>query len=494
MKKIPPSQIQSDDPHGDTVQSSERRGSKNGIDLDELLQGPGIGKGHFFMWSIQFLVGMMHLAVYFTTTILIPYLRCEWDLDTIFEIAVGSISPLFITLGGLVVGNIADQIGRKKVLISTTVLLAAGSVMIAASHNVWMILVARAMQGMCTGIGYPVAFVYAAEVTNSNNSKIGIFLVFLGSQLGGLCLYLMSSFLLKEIGWRLYLIAVLSAPFLLIIVGLLLTPETPRYLLARDQRKDAIQSLKKIYHWNGVAFPDIVDCAHINFADKFTKGESVSGLFHRDFRKLTILLSITFFANLYISLGFAAYLPLATKSPKEMRNLSSTKNASDCDGSLDQEALMDCTIATLGDIAGCIFTAFLISKVLDLRIKVVVIILVVLTQLTSITGFFDLSEILTILFHALLRLSVSGLRYLIWLYTAESFPTILRGTASTFVHAFGDAGGTVGCFLTYLLYSKSPESVVGLFVGIAWVQLVASLLAFMTKSGTKGTDRESLIA
>ena len=472
-------------PH-DIIKVSEERSSENGIDLDELLQGPGIGKGHCFMWSIQFLLGMVHLAVYFKTTILIPYLHCEWDLDATFQTAAGTISPLFIALGGLVVGNVADKHGRKKVLIVTTVLLAAGCVMIAASPNIWVVLVARAIQGLCTGIGYPVAFVYAAEVTDSNNSKLGIFLVFLGSQLGGLSLYLMSYFVLREIGWRLYLVAVLSAPFLVILVGLSLSPETPRYLLARGQRKEAIKSLKKIYFWNGATLPEIDNCTRIHVADESEKGGKISGLFDRDFRKLTTLLSITFFANLYISLAFAAYLPLASNDIIKMRNLSSVKNTSNCDGSIDQEALMDSTIATLGDIAGCIFTAILISKALTLRKQVIVINLAVLAQLTTITGFFDFNDIVNILFHTLLRFSVAGLRYLIWLYTAEVFPTVLRGTASTFIHAFGDAGGTVGSLLTYSLYPISPVSVVCLFVGIAGVQLVASLLAFMGEDGTTG--------
>ena len=75
----------------------------------------------------------------------------------------------------------------------------------------------------------------------------------------------------------------------------------------------------------------------------------------------------------------------------------------------------------------------------------------------------------------LLCLFGTGLRYTIWLISVGHYPTFLRSTVLTFIHSLGDAGGTVGCFLTYLLYPVSPVCLVSLFVGAAEVQLVASV-------------------
>ena len=66
------------------------------------------------------------------------------------------------------------------------------------------------------------------------------------------------------------------------------------------------------------------------------------------------------------------------------------------------------------------------------------------------------------------------------LFIVDDFPTNLKGTASTFVIAVGDAGRTIGSFLTYLLYPISPAAVVGLFIGMAGLQLVTSVLLSLT--------------
>jgi hypothetical protein len=84
----------------------------------------------------------------------------------------------------------------------------------------------------------------------------------------------------------------------------------------------------------------------------------------------------------------------------------------------------------------------------------------------------------------LLRFSVTGLRYSFWLLAVKDYPTELRGTASTFTHAVGNGGGTLGSMLTYALFPCSPVTVVGLLVGIAAVQLAAS---FTLRTGHKNS-------
>src|SRR6476469_2143569 len=47
-----------------------------------------------------------------------------------------------------ILGSLGDALGRKRVLMITLVLVAAGSVLAALSHTMWVVLIGRALQGM----------------------------------------------------------------------------------------------------------------------------------------------------------------------------------------------------------------------------------------------------------------------------------------------------------------------------------------------------------
>ncbi|XP_063677242.1 synaptic vesicle 2-related protein-like [Bolinopsis microptera] len=444
-----------------------KRSDGHEMNLDELFQGSGLGKTQFFLWGLQFLIALVHLSIYFMTTILIPYLRCEWGFNTWVEVAVGSALPMSVAVSGVVAGNLADKVGRRMVLLVTTVFLAIGSIMIVVSPNVWVLLVALIIQGICTGIAYPVCFVYSVEITASNNKELAVMIVYLG-QFGGVFLSTVSYFAINNIGWR-YVVAVISCPFIVILIGLIMCPETPRYLLVHGKGEEAIQSLKKIYEWNGDVFPK--NCVSIKKSDIVEKAGKLLDIFSFEYRKPTILLTTTLFANFYISLAFAAYLPLASENTKESQNIYSANDTS-CQNILDKKALAGNIVAFFGDVLGVLLSGFLAKRV---GRKFIVIGFSLLALLCTIAGFFDLNQTVKMILNMLLRLVGTGLRYRIYLMTLECYPTVLRSTASTFIHSLGDAGGTVGSFLTYLLYPVSPESVVSLFVGAAAVQLMASV-------------------
>ena len=437
------------------------------MNLDELLQGSGLGITQYFLWGLQFLIALVHLSIYFMTTILIPYLRCEWGFNTWVDPVIGSVLPISVAVSGVVAGNLADKVGRRMVLLVTTVFLAIGSIMIAVSPNVWVLLVALIIQGICHGIAYPVCFVYAVEITASNNKELAIMIVHLGGQFGGVFLSAVFYFAINNIGWR-YVVALVSCPFIVILIGLIMSPETPRYLLVHGKGEEAIQSLKKIYEWNGDVFPK--NCVSIkkNIVEKAGK---LLDIFSIEFRKLTILLTTTLFANLYTFLAFAAYLSLTSENTKESQNIYSA-NDTLCQNILDKKALAGNIVAFSGDVLGVILSGFLAKRV---GRKVIVIGFSVLALLCTIPGFFELNKILKMILNMLLRLVGTGLRYRIYLISVAYYPTVLRSTASTFIHSLGDAGGTVGSFLTYSLYPVSPVSVVSLFVGAAAVQLVATV-------------------
>ena len=180
------------------------------------------------------------------------------------------------------------------------------------------------------------------------------------------------------------------------------------------------------------------------------------------------------FANFYVFLVFAAYLPLALE--KEAGNAKQLQRENECDDNLDQSGLIEIMIAFSGDSLGAFVAAIICGMYGDLGHRLVFRGLAFVALFATIPVFFDLSKLLTGVISMLLRFSICGLGYSFWLFSTIDYPTVLRGTASSFQYAIGNSGSILGSLLTYALFPVSSVAVVALLVGIAVIQVVASLL------------------
>ncbi|GGI42361.1 MFS transporter [Mammaliicoccus stepanovicii] len=164
------------------------------------------------------------------------------ELKLIFTFATFAIAFLMRPLGGIIFGRIGDKLGRKTVLTTTIILMAASTLLIGLlptydQIGIWapiLLLIARIIQGFSTGGEYAGAMVYIAESSPDNKrSTLGS-----GLEIGTLAGYILASLLasglfvvlsdseMQSWGWRIPFI--LGAP--LGLVGLYLRrhlEETP---------------------------------------------------------------------------------------------------------------------------------------------------------------------------------------------------------------------------------------------------------------------------
>ena len=164
------------------------------------------------------------------------------ELKLVFTFATFAIAFLMRPLGGIIFGKIGDKLGRKTVLTTTIVLMAASTLLIGLlptydQIGIWapvLLLIARIIQGFSTGGEYAGAMVYIAESSPDNRrSALGS-----GLEIGTLGGYILASLLASGLfiglsdaqmqawGWRIPFI--LGAP--LGLVGLYLRrhlDETP---------------------------------------------------------------------------------------------------------------------------------------------------------------------------------------------------------------------------------------------------------------------------
>ncbi|GCC16917.1 solute carrier family 2, facilitated glucose transporter member 8 [Chiloscyllium punctatum] len=163
-----------------------------------------------------------------------PYL----NLDSTQASWFGSLVTIGAAVGGIIGGWIVDKIGRKLTLMSCAVPYVTGFAMIIVAQNVWMLYSGRILTGLASGVTSLVVPVYISEMAHpkvrgllGSSVQLMVVIGIMGAYVGGMVLT-----------W--YWLAVLcSLPPTLMVVLMCFMPETPRYLLRKNEHAEALRVL-----------------------------------------------------------------------------------------------------------------------------------------------------------------------------------------------------------------------------------------------------------
>lgn len=175
-------------------------------------------------------------------------LRGEFQLSDGGLGFVAALLTMGCLLGALFTGSLADTCGRKKVMIATAVLYIISAIGCALASNIFLLDVFRLLSGLAVGATSVVAPMYISEISPA--TKRGILVSFnqFAITIGILLAYLFDYFLLElgEGSWS-YMLAVPAIFGMLYLIFLLISfPESPRWLLSRGRREEAIGVLERI--------------------------------------------------------------------------------------------------------------------------------------------------------------------------------------------------------------------------------------------------------
>ncbi|CAK1604498.1 unnamed protein product [Parnassius mnemosyne] len=154
---------------------------------------------------------------------------------------IASLSAAGTPIGCIVSGYLMDSIGRKRTLIVTEVPLILGWILIATAQNVSMLYIGRLLIGFGSGMVGAPARVYTCEVSQPHLRGMLGALASVGVSTGVLIQYVIGS----VTSWN--ILAGVSAIIPIVsLLGMILIPETPNYLLTKDNPERAEKSLAKL--------------------------------------------------------------------------------------------------------------------------------------------------------------------------------------------------------------------------------------------------------
>ncbi|MDG9722895.1 sugar porter family MFS transporter [Streptomyces sp. NPDC057363] len=173
------------------------------------------------------------------------HLREDLDLSSREQEIVVSVILLGAMAGALLAGRLAVRHGRRKVVIAVAVVFALGAAAAAAAPGVGSLVAARFVLGLAVGGASNMVPVYIAEAAPARIRGRLMVLFQLMVACGQLIAYLCGWALSGSGGWRtMFALAVL--PAVALGVGMLFLPESPRWLVERGRRQEAVTVLARL--------------------------------------------------------------------------------------------------------------------------------------------------------------------------------------------------------------------------------------------------------
>jgi len=244
-----------------------------------------------------------------------PGIAREWGIDRAGLGIVLSMELIGMAVGSVLLGNIADRIGRRPAILACLAVMTVGMFLAATAGRVEVLSIYRLATGL--GIGGMLAAVnaMAAEYSNAKHRSLAVMLMAAGYPAGAIVGGSVASVLLAYFDWRSVFLfgAVMTASFLPLIWYLL--PESISYL-SEKRPPNALErinaTLRRMGHTVVSALPEV---------RRDAPRASVAELFSPGLARITILLAVAYFAHIMtfyfilkwvpkivVDMGFAASL------------------------------------------------------------------------------------------------------------------------------------------------------------------------------------------
>ncbi|CAM8986664.1 unnamed protein product [Rhodiola kirilowii] len=150
--------------------------------------------------------------------------------------------------GSLAAGRTSDYIGRRYTICLSSIIFLVGSVLMGYAPNFATLMAGRCTAGLGVGFALMIASVYSAEISSPKTRGFLTSLPELCISVGILSGYVSNYFFGKmtlKLGWRLML-GIAAIPSLVLALGILKMPESPRWLVLQGRIGEARKVLLQV--------------------------------------------------------------------------------------------------------------------------------------------------------------------------------------------------------------------------------------------------------
>jgi len=386
-----------------------------------------------------------------------PGIATEWGINRAALGIVLSMELIGMAVGSVLLGGVADRIGRRRTILGCLVVMVFGMFMVTTAHDIRALSIWRVLTGL--GIGGMLAAINAAaaEFANVRRRNIALALMVIGYPIGAVIGGSVSSLLLKGGDWRLVFEfgAVVTACFIPLVWFFI--PEPVQFLVARRPAGalDRVnRTLARMGHGPVETLPESTP--------EEDRG-SIADILRPGLRGTTLLVTLAYFAHIvsfYFILKWAPKIVVDLGyPPAQGAGVLVWANVGGAVG---------------GAIFGLLAQRFAV-KPMTIAVLAISSIMVALFGAAGVRSFGGLAALAC----------ASGLftnSAVVGLYTifARAFPTHVRATGTGFAIGIGRGGAALSPILAGFLFSAGLP-----LAGVAIALALGSLVAAFALAGVK---------
>lgn len=165
-------------------------------------------------------------------------------------------------------GPSSDKLGRRRVVFIIAIIYIVGALTLALAPNLTMLVLGRLIIGLAVGGSTAIVPVYLSELAPTNQRGSLSSLNQLMITIGILASYLTSYAFASTEGWR-WMLGLAVVPSLILLVGVIFMPESPRWLLEHRGEKAARKVMDLTFPKNEID-KEIAEMKEINAISEST--------------------------------------------------------------------------------------------------------------------------------------------------------------------------------------------------------------------------------
>ncbi len=433
---------------------SQMQGNGMSVDVAQFIDAQPVGGFQVRLLlicaAVLFLDGFDTQAIGYVA----PALAKEWGLTKAALGPVFSAGLFGLMIGALVFGPLADRIGRKKIIIFSTLAFGVGTLATAFIHDVGTLLAVRFLTGLGLGGAMPNAVAMTSEFSPHRRRATMVMIMFCGFSVGAALGGLLAAAMIPQFGWRSVFVIGGIAPLLLAPILAVRLPESVRFLALTGRTPERVAELLERIT------PSTAFGAGTQFAvhEPQLTGIPVLHLFRDGRTRATLLLWVVFFMSL-LDLYF-----LSNWLPTVLNDLGATVSTSAVIGSMLQ----------VGGVVG----TFALGSVID-RFSFRALALVYLMAVFAVGAIGQLGHSVVFVTLAIFAAGfcIVGGQIAANALAATFYPTSMRATGVGWALGIGRVGSIVGPLVGGALLTMK-WSTGEVFFAAAAAALCAALAAF----------------
>ena len=397
-----------------------------------------------------------------------PALAKEWNVGKAALGPVFSAGLFGLMIGALVFGPLADRIGRKKIILFSTLAVGLGTLVTSLVNDVNTLLAIRFLTGLGLGGAMPNTIALTSEFSPHRRRATMVMVMFVGFSIGAALGGLLAAALIPPFGWRSVFVVGGAAPLVLVPILAWQLPESVRFLALTGRADARVAELLAFVNAKaafdaGTRF--VVD-------EPALKGIPVQHLFRGGRTLATLLLWVVFFMSLLDIYFLSNWLPTVLN---------------DLGASISEAA----AIGSMLQVGGVVGT-FALGSIID-RFSFRALALVYFVAVFAVGAIGQLGHSAALVTSAIFvaGFCIVGGQIAANALAAGFYPTSVRATGVGWALGVGRVGSIVGPLVGGVLLSLK-WSTGEVFVAAAMAALCAALAAFSLGrlAGLGGTGKD----